>query len=366
MSIDYASGLSDYPNKGICGLPEIFDQEVELAQKIDQLYELMKESNYIVVHTGAGISTSCGIPDFRGPTGVWTLEQCGKKPLLSIPFDHAIPSVAHRTLVELEKRNIIKFLITQNIDGLHLRSGFPRDRLAILHGDIFLETCPTCHTFYARVTPSLTMGLKQTGVSCVCLKQSNRVCRGKLHDTILDWEDALPEPDYSLALEHSKLADLHICIGSSLQMLPAANLPLLNSQKSFITRFNTKSKRPSCKPKRAIIDDKTKCKVNKYGSKLVIINLQPTNLAKHAALNIHAPADIVMQSLCDKFGITLPPVEVDVNSGQFRPQIVLRSVHSHPSPTSHWHILPHPLNGSDCPNLPVIFESTMSNVTKTE
>ncbi|CAH8502320.1 unnamed protein product [Heterobilharzia americana] len=305
MSVDYASKLSYYPNKGVCGLPEVFDDECQLNLKVDELANLVHESKYVVVHTGAGISTSTGIPDFRGPNGVWTLEKLGKKPKLSVSFEKAVPSLAHRALVEMEKRDIIQFLVTQNIDGLHLRSGFPRDRLAILHGDMFLESCHACGTMYARSTPSETMGLRKTSVSCIHSKLNNRHCRGKLHDTILDWEDDLPELDYNLAIEHSKKADLHICIGSSLQMFPAAEQGNSNFhpviQKSYKDEDLTKNINP----------------------KLVIVNLQPTKLAKYATLNIHAQADMVMRILCEKLAINIPPEPKLSDDELYLPTIVL-------------------------------------------
>ena len=70
MSVDYASGLSDYDHKGKCGMPESFDSPDEVNRKVEQLAELIRKSHHLVVHTGAGISTSAGIPDFRGPKGI--------------------------------------------------------------------------------------------------------------------------------------------------------------------------------------------------------------------------------------------------------------------------------------------------------
>ncbi|VDO75614.1 unnamed protein product [Schistosoma mattheei] len=288
MSVDYASKLSYYPNKGVCGLPEVLDDDSQLNFKLTELVNLVRRSTYIVVHTGAGISTSVGIPDFRGPGGVWTLEKVGKKPKLSIPFEKVIPSLAHRALVELEKHDVVKFLVTQNIDGLHLRSGFPRDRLAILHGDMFLESCSACGTLYARSTPSGSVGLRQSSVVCTYLKPNKRCCRK---------------------------ADLHICIGSSLQMFPAAGLPLTNVCKTVNNRSTN-----NC----PFIQNDYKIESSKnLGSKLVIINLQPTKMAKYATLNINAPADFVMKVLCEKLNILVPSIS-SLNGSLYSPVIVLR------------------------------------------
>ncbi|XP_041525140.1 NAD-dependent protein deacetylase sirtuin-6 isoform X5 [Microtus oregoni] len=205
MSVNYAAGLSPYADKGKCGLPEIFDPPEELERKVWELARLMWQSSSVVFHTGAGISTASGIPDFRGPHGVWTMEERGLAPKFDTTFESARPSKTHMALVQLERRGFLSFLVSQNVDGLHVRSGFPRDKLAELHGNMFVEECPKCKTQYVRDTVVGTMGLKATGRLCTVAKARGlRACRGELRDTILDWEDSLPDRDLMLADEASR------------------------------------------------------------------------------------------------------------------------------------------------------------------
>lgn len=122
---------------------------------------MIRQSQHIVVITGAGISTDAGIPDFRGPngenrlfisprkifvSGVWTLEKRGEKPSFNTSFDKANPTYTHRALCKLAENNYLHFVISQNIDGLHHRSGLSLDKLAELHGNVFSEECEVCHT----------------------------------------------------------------------------------------------------------------------------------------------------------------------------------------------------------------------------
>ncbi|KAG1969015.1 NAD-dependent protein deacetylase sirtuin-6 [Pimephales promelas] len=254
MSVNYAAGLSPYADKGICGLPEVFDSPEELKTKVETLAQWIKESQYMVVHSGAGISTSTGIPDFRGPNGVWTMEERGETPHFNTTFEAARPSVTHMSLLQLQRTGHLKYLISQNVDGLHLRSGFPRQ--------------------YVRDTVIGVMGLKPTGRYCdVTRSRGLRSCRGKLISTILDWEDSLPDRDLNRADEACRRADLALTLGTSLQIKPSGDLPLLTKR---------------------------------TGGKLVIVNLQPTKHDKHAHLCIHGYVDEVMGQLMKLLGLDVP------------------------------------------------------------
>lgn len=238
-----------------------------MNKKVEELVDLILASKHIVVHTGAGISTSTGIPDFRGPTGVWTLEKKGIKPTIDIDFQKAVPSKTHRALKLLMDRGFIKFIISQNIDGLHMRSGIKRENLAELHGNFFVTECPKCKNKFIRSTPSPTVGMKPTGETC---KNRTRSCRGKLIDTILDWEHDLPGDDLDLSIYHSTIADLNIGLGSSFQIMPSGKLPLRSA---------------------------------KFRGKFALVNLQPIKLEKKADLVIHTYVDDVMEKVLKRLGI---------------------------------------------------------------
>lgn len=272
MSVNYAAGLSDYPHKGKCGLPEVFDSPEQLDVKMADFIQLFRESKYIVIHTGAGVSTAAGIPDFRGPKGVWTLEEKGLAPQMDTTFDEAKPSLTHMALLKLVQENFVKYIISQNVDGLHLKSGLQRSKLSELHGNMFVEKCDRCGTEYVRQHAVTTVGLKKTGGVCE-RKRVRGHCRGKLQDTILDWEDSLPYQDLVLAEHHSRQADLAVCLGTSLQIQPSGNLPVLSV---------------------------------KNGGKLVIVNLQKTRQDKKATLIINHYVDKVMKALMDGLGLSIP------------------------------------------------------------
>ncbi|XP_076940267.1 NAD-dependent protein deacetylase SRT1-like [Bidens hawaiensis] len=276
MSLGYAQKLSYKEDVGDVGMSEFFDTQHLLQLKIKQLAKMIKESKHLVAFTGAGISTSCGIPDFRGPKGVWTLQREGKGvPEASLPFHRAAPSATHMALVELERAGILKFVISQNVDSLHLRSGIPRDKLSELHGNSFREVCPTCRTEYLRDFEVETIGLKETSRRCCDPK-----CGAKLKDSVLDWDDELPPKEMKAAENHCRNADLVLCLGTSLQITPACNLPL-----------------------RSI----------RNGGKMVIVNLQKTPKDKKASLVIHGLVDKVMVEVLQLLKMPIAPyVRVDL------------------------------------------------------
>ncbi|KAL9007197.1 MAG: hypothetical protein Q9180_009727, partial [Flavoplaca navasiana] len=146
-----------------------------IDRKAKLLAEQIRKSKHLIAFTGAGISTSAGIPDFRGPDGVWTLKRQGRvRDLKAVNALQAIPTPTHMALVELQNRGILKYLVSQNCDGLHRKSGmlpvcllrlFPvldrvwlvltvacefQDRISELHGNSNREYCKDCGKEYIR------------------------------------------------------------------------------------------------------------------------------------------------------------------------------------------------------------------------
>ncbi|XP_043193376.1 NAD-dependent protein deacetylase Sirt6-like [Amphibalanus amphitrite] len=272
MSCNYAEGLSPYENKGKCGLPEKFDSLETVQKKVSELATMIQKAGHVVFHTGAGVSTSAGIPDFRGPKGVWTLEKKGLKPEINVSWDDAKPTTTHLALASLQEAGYVQYVITQNIDGLHLKSGLPRLKMSELHGNMFVHQCNFCKRQFVRKSAVTTVGEKCLNLPCPGTGKAGRGCRGKLHDIILDWEGSLPQKDLELAEMHSEVADLSVCLGTTLQILPSGNLPTWTK---------------------------------KHGGKLVICNLQPTKHDKKGDLIINTYVDDVMTQLCKRLGVEI-------------------------------------------------------------
>ena len=220
-----------------------------------------------------------GFPIFEGPKGVWTLEQKGKKPEMNLSWDEAKPTTTHMALKALVDAEKVKFIVSQNIDGLHLRSGIPREKIAELHGNMFIDKCSTCQRMFVRPGASETVGQKTSGDGCPGKRPNGRSCRGKVHDFTLDWEHELPDDDLDLSDAHSVIADLSIVLGSTLQIIPSGTLP------TYVKKYESVT-----------------------GGKLVIINLQPTKHDKKADLAIRTYVDDVMKLLFDKLDMKIPGI----------------------------------------------------------
>jgi NAD-dependent SIR2 family protein deacetylase len=180
----------------------------DLEQRIETLARWMFEAKHLAVFTGAGISTESGLPDFRGPDGLWTRQAKGL-PTKPMPFDSVEPNTGHMAIVELQKLGKLAFLISQNVDNLHLRSGIRPDLLAELHGNVTKLRCSRCE-----------FELDRSSDRAVC-----PLCGGKLAASVVNFGQPLPRKALEASYQHSKKCDLFVVVGSSLVVTPAADMP---------------------------------------------------------------------------------------------------------------------------------------------
>ncbi len=179
----------------------------DLGNRIDILAQWMFEAKRLVVFTGAGISTESGLPDFRGPDGIWTRQAQGL-PTERRDFSAAEPNAGHVAIVELQRLGKLSFLISQNVDNIHLRSGIRPDLLAELHGNIARLRCSRCQT--------------QVDKSANADRCS---CGGRLVSSVVNFGQSLPGKELADSFWHSRNCDLFIVVGSSLVVTPAADMP---------------------------------------------------------------------------------------------------------------------------------------------
>ncbi|MBN1851719.1 MAG: Sir2 family NAD-dependent protein deacetylase [Pirellulales bacterium] len=179
----------------------------------------------VVWFTGAGISTESGLPDYRGPDGVWTRRDRGLPPPRPTKrLSEIKPNPAHRAIVEFEKIGKCSFLISQNVDNLHLESGYPFDKLAELHGNKNRLRCRPCDKTFA-VSDLVAMPKRKKSRIRRDLSYECPECGGPLVSSIINFGDAMPESAVDLAFQWADQADLMIVVGSSCQVLPAAEIP---------------------------------------------------------------------------------------------------------------------------------------------
>jgi len=207
-----------------------------------------------------------------GP-GAWEKLATGTTimPNYKVLATKAFPTRTHMSFVQMIGAGLLKFLISQNTDGLHRKSGIPASMLAEIHGNTNLEKCFTCKTEYMRdfgVRIAKNPHEHLTGRKC-----DDPSCGGFLHDSIINFGESLPKEILRKAFQNAQESDLCLSIGSSLVVQPAAQIPLKTASK---------------------------------GGKLVIVNLQKTVLDRVASLVINAKCDDVMELLMKKLDLQIP------------------------------------------------------------
>ncbi|KAI1706775.1 sir2 family domain-containing protein [Ditylenchus destructor] len=220
---------------------EFESDDTTLERQAAELANLIRQSHHFIAFTGAGVSTSAGIPDFRGPQGVWTLRAKGEFPKSRQSTLSAVPTTGHMALIGLERAGLLKFLISQNTDGLHRRSGFPPEKLAELHGNSNLERCRHCKKEYLRdFSTRSAPGVHDHQTTRKCA-----VCGHWLHDTIINFSESLPEKPLKDGFINARRADLCLVLGSSLTIFIESRKPIafkvsfliLTMHETLITEF---------------------------------------------------------------------------------------------------------------------------------
>jgi NAD-dependent deacetylase len=201
-----------------------------------ELSRLLRSSHQILLFTGAGISTGSGIPDFRGPDGVWKrrqpvyyndfmtseaarIEHWDYKLEGWPAFRDARPNATHDGIVRLERVNKVVAVVTQNIDGLHSRAGTSADLLVELHGTNSFVECQSCAKLSAP-EPAF-QHFRQTRKPPLC------DCGGFLKPATISFGQNLRPQDLERAEAFAENADLVVALGSTLSVYPAANIPLI-------------------------------------------------------------------------------------------------------------------------------------------
>lgn len=237
------------------------------------LADVLRGARRILAFTGAGISTECGVPDFRSPGSPWMVnkpipydafvssaevrrEAWRRKFTMDDHYRDARPGRGHRALVRLHAEGRLIGIVTQNIDGLHLASGIPPERIVELHGNGTYATCLDCGLRHELGDIRPTFEATGTAPSC-------RDCSGPVKSATISFGQAMPEQAMRKALAMIEACDVFIAIGSSLVVQPAARLPVMARQR---------------------------------GAELVILNREPTPLDLVADLVLRADIGDVLEA----------------------------------------------------------------------
>lgn len=210
------------------------------ANPMEEIIKLVRASKHMAVFTGAGISTESGIPDYRGPNGVWARQRIPH--IDTIRTDEASrkahwqerrvrypemlakqPNAGHRALVRLERAGRLLAIVTQNIDGLHLRAGHAPERVIELHGSTHRIRCISCGRIWSGESIQRRLEAGETDPRCP-------VCGGVLRVGTILFGESLPERELRTAFAVAQACDLMLVVGSSLVVNPAARIPVIAKQ----------------------------------------------------------------------------------------------------------------------------------------
>jgi len=251
---------------------------MSMDEKINQVADIIAKAEKVVVFTGAGISTESGIPDFRGPGGLWTKYDPDDFTIDKFLGSHAtrkkmwqrlregglmedaMPNAAHYAIVDLEKMGKLSALVTQNIDNLHQKAGSNPALIRELHGNMQMLVCLNCRERYPIAMVKEKYADSDNVPTC-------EYCRGILKPDVVFFGEALPQRTLAQAMWEAEECDLMMVIGSSLVVYPAAYVPVQAKQ---------------------------------AGADLVIINKGPTEQDHQADVRIDAPAGDTMTKILNR------------------------------------------------------------------
>ena len=210
----------------------------DLDTALARLQDLVHGAGSIVPFTGAGISTECGIPDFRSPGGLWTKnrpipfdefvssqdarnESWRRRFAMEEQFSSAAPGRGHRAIASLYRAGKVPAVVTQNIDNLHQASGIPGEDVVELHGNTTFAHCLDCSERFELQWVRQRM---EAGNGCAPDCPS---CGGYIKTATISFGQAMPDAAVRRAQDLAQACELLVSIGSSLVVWPAAGLPLL-------------------------------------------------------------------------------------------------------------------------------------------
>ena len=235
---------------------------------LDEVADLVRGAGSVVALTGAGISTESGIPDFRGPQGLWTkdpkaerlssLQAYMEDPDLRVrawrarmehPAWTAAPNAGHRALADLERKGKLDMLVTQNIDGLHQRAGTSPERIVEIHGTLREVMCMSCDDRAPMEAALERVRAGEPDPAC-------RTCGGILKSATISFGQPLRDGDMERARAAAESSDVFLAVGTSLTVYPVAYLPAVAARS---------------------------------GAAVVILNAEPTSYDRHADAVLRLP-----------------------------------------------------------------------------